>query len=162
MPTITLKSRRSGKDLRNHPMLNESPAEKVAKYYVRTGEGTDALGIALDSWVSNGGWQGLSVFRLPGGNGPDEQKLTNERAQALVDAANRGLASAARDAAMRKALEPFAAIAGHRNLERLVASDDMRIALGLMNGNVTQSVIHEGITVEDFRRAAEAFSMPAA
>lgn len=80
-------------------------APRAAKYYVRTGEGTDALGIAKDSWVENGGWQGLSIARLAFGKTPEEQQKINAGAQEIVDAANLGLASLSREAALVEALQ---------------------------------------------------------
>ena len=66
------------------------------------------------------------------------------------------------NAALVEALKPFAAIAKHDHLGNLVADDGMRLALGLMNGNVTQSVIHDGLKVEDFRRAESALASQSA
>lgn len=61
---------------------------------------------------------------------------------------------------LREALAPFAKISERRELGGLCAAGDMYITVALMNGNVTQSVMHSVLKVSDFRNAAEAISVP--
>lgn len=60
------------------------------------------------------------------------------------------------NARLRRALEPFAQVASLDELRPSVADDYFPVHLGLMNGNVTQTVIRDKLDVSHFRRAAEA------
>lgn len=57
---------------------------------------------------------------------------------------------------LREALQPFAKLADEPELAERFADDYMPLNVGLMNGNVTQSVIRNKITVADVRRARAA------
>lgn len=61
-----------------------------------------------------------------------------------------------RDAVI-EALEPFAKLDDVRELGGLVAGNEMPLHLGVMNGNVTQSVIRGWLRVGDIRRAANLY-----
>lgn len=60
-------------------------------------------------------------------------------------------------AEVREALRPFAELANERELGDAYADDYMPLHVGLMNGNVTQSVIRGKLRVADVRRARDVF-----
>lgn len=56
----------------------------------------------------------------------------------------------------REALKPFAALADQEELGERLADDYFPLNIGIMNGNITQSVIRHKLTVRDVRRARAA------
>lgn len=56
----------------------------------------------------------------------------------------------------REALKPFAVLAEQEELREVFADDCFPLSIGVMNGNVTQSVIRHKLTVRDVRRARAA------
>ena len=74
------------------------------------------------------------------------------------DALIRATSAERRAEALEAALKPFAAIADDREFQPHVADDTFPVNLGLMNGNVTQSVIRDKLKVRDFWAARAALS----
>lgn len=59
---------------------------------------------------------------------------------------------------LQDALEPFATVAMGYEFQKQYADDQFPVNLGIMNGNVTQSVVRDKLKIEDFRNAARALN----